>query len=184
MKSAAVIYIILAVNVIFLFMLTRPMSIRIKKSDEVLVAFQFTLFALEIKKDNSDTEEKKNEDTQEDDTPMNLGTIISLFTKIFKHLGRCKIEIHSLIIPRKTGFSSFWSYFRYMRLVSILFAYIDSKVESLILEDNAFILSSDKEKIEFDITFRTIPLDLIILAVRLIFDIINFRKMEKVNVGN
>jgi hypothetical protein len=71
-----------------------------------------------------------------------------------------------------------------MRLVSVLFAYIDSRVESLIIDDNAFILSSDKEKIEFDITFRTIPLNLIILGVRLIFDMIKLRKMEKVNVGN
>jgi hypothetical protein len=71
-----------------------------------------------------------------------------------------------------------------MRLISVIFAYIDSKVESLIIEDNAFILSSDTEKVEFDVTFKTVPLDLIILAVRLIFEIIKLRKMEKINVGN
>lgn len=184
MEIAAVIYIILAVNVIFLFMLTRPMNIRIEKSDGVRITAEFTLFALEIKKDSSDTEEAENENAPNGETPMNFGVIFSLFAKIFDHLGRCSVRIHKLIIPKKKEFSSFWTYFRYMRLVSVVFAYIDSKVESLIIEDNAFILSSDKEMVEFDITFRTIPLDLIILAIRLIFDIINFRKMEKVNVGN
>lgn len=184
MESAAVIYIILAVNVIFLFMLTRPMSIRIEKSDYMRVTAEFTLFALEFKKNEADGEKDEGENSTEGEMPLNFGVVFSLLSKVLRHLGRCGIRIRKLIIPRKEGFSSFWTYFRYMRLVSVLFAYIDSRVESLIIDDNAFILSSDKEKIEFDITFRTVPLNLIILGVRLIFDMIKLRKMEKVNVGN
>ncbi len=184
MKTAAVIYIILAVTVIFLFMLTRPINLRIAKGDSTLVGIEFTLFALEFTKANTDTEENKNEDNAEGGMPMNIGTIFSLFARIFDHLGRCGVRIHKLIIPKKKEFSSFWGYFRYMRWISVLFAYIDSNVESLIIEDNAFILSSDKEKIEFNVTFRMILLDLITLGRKLIFDIIKLGKMEKTNVGN
>ena len=183
MEVLAVIYIILAVITIFLFILTRPMNLRIAKADAVRVNVEFTLVAMEFTK-SADSENKKNEDTAESESGIDIGAILSLFAKVFGYLKRCGIRIHRLVIPKKDGFSSFWTYFRYMRLISVIFAYIDSKVESLIIEDNAFILSSDTEKVEFDVTFKTVPLDLIILAVRLIFEIIKLRKMEKNNVRN
>ena len=184
MKSAAVIYIILAVITIFLFVLTRPVNLRIAKGDCTIIGIEFTLFAIQFTKTNTDTEENKSEDTAKGETPMNAGAIFSLFAKVFDHIGKCGIRIHKLIIPKKKDFSSFWTYFRYMRWVSILFAYIDSRVENLIIDDNAFILSPDKEKVELDVTFRMVLFDLFTLGRRLIFEMIKLGKIGKRDVGN
>ena len=66
MEVLAVIYIILAVITIFLFILTRPMNLRIAKADAVRVNVEFTLVAMEFTK-SADSENNKNEDKSDDD---------------------------------------------------------------------------------------------------------------------
>lgn len=183
MDVAATIYIIFAVTLTLFFMLTRSAMLHIKLDRKLLFGIELTFLGFEVKWDSSDT----NESNGDDNVPLNaqmLKTIISITKKLFRFISRCFVHIRCISIPYRKRNGSYLAYFRLIGMFSALYAFADSKTMGISAENNALILSSDQNTLEFDVTIKVMLLDIFILVMGLLSEIVKIGKMEKSNVGN
>lgn len=183
-KVAAKIYIMLSVATVILFILTRRVHIRIRKSETTVFSIGFSLFKIEFTKNaEKSLEAKPLEENSESEVYVDFGDILSLLTTLLHYFQKCTVTIRRLAIPVLKNNNGMYRFFVFKAIESMSFAYIESNVEKLIISDNAFILSSD-EKFKFDIDLGIILFDLIILTLRLIIKGLKIGWLEKSNVGN
>ena len=177
------IYIALSVTLIILFILTRKISFRIIKNDDIAISIGFTILKIEltnITKNSLDTKSVPNSGDSE--FSPELREIFSLITLIFRFFKKCTVKINQITIPIQNEQKNMYVHFAFKAITSALIAYIDSNVEKLILPDNTFTLSSDGQ-LEFDFDLKIMLFDLIILIIRLIIEGIKIERSEKANVG-
>ena len=181
---AAKIYVVLSVAAIILFILTRRVHIRIRKNNNTVFSIGFILFKIELTK----YIENKKEDSpptvsDESEISSSFDEIFSLLATLLHYFQKCTITIRYLAIPTSASHKNMYKLFGFKAMISMIFVYIESKVEKLIVSDNVFILDPDG-KFEFDIDLGILLLDLIILIIRLIIKGIKIGRLEKANVGN
>lgn len=183
MDATAIIYIILAVILTLLFMLTRYAILHVKRDREFLFGIDFTFLGFEVRWDGSDTEENKS-DEDVPFSPAMLGAVRSVIKRLLRFISNCSFRIRCIRIPQRKQDFSWLSSLRLIGAISALYVFADSKTRGITVENNALILDSDTKSLEFDVAVRVMLLELLILAIGLLFDTVKIGKMEKSNVGN
>ena len=177
---ASTIFVVLAIITIIAFILTRYVDIEIIKRDSLSLNFNFTFIKLcFIRHEKTTVYAPMNSDVTESEINPKLEDILSLFSTVIRHIKKCKITLKNIQIPIKKTYP----YFLISTIISTIIAYVDSNVEKLNINYNAFTLSSD-EPFEIDIQFRATLFNLLSLAAGFLINLIKIGKKEKSNVRN
>lgn len=174
------IYIILCIFLIFLFILTERVEVKINKDVTFSFEIHFVFLALCFKKRARDR--KKN------------GLPPSFYARLVSRLSSLarvsKIEIKQITLPTDTenfDRTTLTRPYRYHSAASAAIAYLTAKAKKLTIKDNAITLAPDSNiPFGFELVVRTSLFNLLRAASPLLFHIFKNKKRrkEKENVGN
>ncbi len=181
-KTVANIYVILSVTTIILFLLTRKIHIRIKKFDNFVFSIEYILFGLEITKSEQGAK-NDNDDLEEGGNNTSTNELFSLLSPPLKYSSKSIITLKRLNIPWQTPNSDIFSAITFTSILSSAIAYVESKVEKLIIVNNAFTLDPDRGFL-LDLDVGISLFNLLILAIQVILKGTKLGKMENADVGN
>ena len=145
---------LLTIFILFYFV-TRIVWVRIIKGDIFKAEIHLPIFAIHLIKSDDSGDNKKQPDKQQD-KPSALG-YIRIITGIVEKIKDSKIEVKRVIIPIKTDNFNKSAILRPIRqhaFICAFIAYLRTKTEKLIIEDNAITLSPDIGVIHFYITIK------------------------------
>ena len=149
--------IIISVLTFITYLLTRKISIVIKKDEHWRVEVHFTLGALRIKKNvTKQSENKKTDGERKKSDAHHYREIFHRLMKIFAH---SEIRIRKLYIPCTADEDDLPSKdatrpWRYHSVIFALLAFLRANSKKLTIDDNAIILNSDTPKLSVDLNVK------------------------------
>lgn len=167
--------ILLIITFLLFFVLTRKTKIKLKKKDELKIELHLQLMAVEFfvgenKKQRGQSEKESSKHKRK-----------RIITTVLRVVRMGELHIKELALPYPNiDFISYTRPFRYRILISSLIAYLETKVKSLTISDDAIILSPDTKALQYDLTITCKLYELIYAVIVLTVGILKER--ERTNV--
>ena len=152
-------------------LLTAKLTLRFIKDRNLCIEAKFLFINISndiiSKKNNNATGRKK------------IGRRVA--SAVLRHAKKFEITLHSITLPSPTirDPSNLTQVIQHKIYISALIAYIESKVQRLIIEDDAFILSSDKDSFHFDISIKCRLYQLFPAITNICLELIKEKKVNK-----
>ena len=147
----------LIISFLILFVLSRTVWVRIIKEEKFSFELHLPLLALCITEDRRKDEKKKDINKKNKADKISTRAYIRIFSSALERIRKSTVIVKRVILP--LNLSNFDSMtlvtpFAYQGLVYTIIAYLKTKTDKLIIEDNAIISSPDISKIQFYITVK------------------------------
>ena len=151
----------LIISFLILFVLSRIVWIRIIKDDKFKIELHLPLLAICLT-ENSEKQKKKKRKNKDERKKEKIEKIsarayIRIFGNTIERIQKSTVVVKRVILPLGlNGFDTMTlvTPFAYQGLIYTIIAYLKTKTDRLILEDNAVISSPDVKKIQFYVTVK------------------------------
>lgn len=147
----------LIVSFLILFVLSRTVWVRIIKEERFSFELHLPLLALCITADQRKDENNKDKRKKEKADKISPRAYIRIFGNALKKTRKSTVIVRRVVLPLNLNeFNSMTlvTPFAYQGLIYTIIAYLKTKTDKLIIEDNAIISSPDINKIQFYITVK------------------------------
>ena len=150
----------LIISFLILFVLSRTVWLRIIKDDKFSIELHLPLLAVCLTQKDEDKEKRrksKEERKKEQTEKISPRAYIRIFGDTINRIKKSTIIVKRVVLPLNLrDFNAFTllSPFAYQGFIYSIIAYLKTKTDRLILEDNAVISSPDVKKIQFYVTVK------------------------------
>ena len=150
----------LIISFLIFFVLSRTVWVRIIKDDKFKIELHLPLLALCLSQNGEDKKKKrksKEEIKQKQAKRLSPRAYLRVFGNTLERIRRSTIIVKRVILPFNiNGFDTMTlvTPFAYQGIIYTVIAYLKTKTDRLIIEDNAVISSPDVKKIHFYVTVK------------------------------
>ena len=175
---AGIIIVILLLFLLF-FILTRRVWVKFVSEEELTIEIHMPIFSLQINNNGKNKKGKKSSDEK-----LSYLAYLRIISAVVDTIKTSRIEIKKISIPINNEIDSpgwFIKPVGYQYGLFSFIAYLRTKTEKITIEDNAFILSPDIDKIHFHLTVKSRIYEVIHAALTYKKEVVKEMKRARMN---